>query len=145
MSRVAGFVTVAIALAVLLADRLSQPLANLAQATQAVARGDEGFLLGLAYSVQRGFGGNHPFAGEIRMGEVAVDSQRVSIWGASMGGQGATTIGLHQPDRFALIVSFFGDAKFNLSTYAHALLPTEQAAHKVNPLDVVDNARHVPL
>jgi alpha-D-ribose 1-methylphosphonate 5-triphosphate synthase subunit PhnI len=39
---------------------------------QMLARGDEGFLLGLAYSVQRGFGGNHPFAGEIRMGEVAV-------------------------------------------------------------------------
>ena len=39
---------------------------------QMLARGDEGFLLGLAYSVQRGFGGNHPFAGEIRMGEVAI-------------------------------------------------------------------------
>ncbi len=39
---------------------------------QTLSRGDEGFLLGLAYSVQRGFGGNHPFAGEIRMGEVAV-------------------------------------------------------------------------
>ncbi len=39
---------------------------------QTLARGDEGFLLGLAYSVQRGFGRNHPFAGEIRMGEVAV-------------------------------------------------------------------------
>jgi len=40
---------------------------------QTLARGDEGFLLGLAYSVQRGFGGNHPFAGEIRMGEVSVE------------------------------------------------------------------------
>ncbi len=39
---------------------------------QMLARGDEGFLLGLAYSVQRGFGGNHPFAGEIRMGDTAV-------------------------------------------------------------------------
>ena len=39
---------------------------------QSMARGDEGFLLGLGYSVQRGFGGNHPFAGEIRMGEVSV-------------------------------------------------------------------------
>lgn len=39
---------------------------------QTLARGDEGFLLGLGYSVQRGFGGNHPFAGEIRMGEVTV-------------------------------------------------------------------------
>lgn len=40
---------------------------------QTLSRGDEGFLLGLAYSVQRGFGGNHPFAGEIRMGEVSVE------------------------------------------------------------------------
>jgi alpha-D-ribose 1-methylphosphonate 5-triphosphate synthase subunit PhnI len=40
---------------------------------QTLARGDEGFLLGLAYSVQRGFGGNHPFAGEIRLGKVAVE------------------------------------------------------------------------
>jgi len=40
---------------------------------QALARGDEGFLLGLGYSTQRGYGGSHPFAGEIRMGEVAVE------------------------------------------------------------------------
>ena len=40
---------------------------------QSLARGDEGFLLGLGYSMQRGFGGNHPFAGEIRMGEVVVE------------------------------------------------------------------------
>ncbi|WP_439594839.1 carbon-phosphorus lyase complex subunit PhnI [Falsiroseomonas sp.] len=39
---------------------------------QALARGDEGFLLSLGYSTQRGYGGNHPFVGEIRMGEVAV-------------------------------------------------------------------------
>ncbi|AOO83975.1 carbon-phosphorus lyase complex subunit PhnI [Bosea vaviloviae] len=40
---------------------------------QAMARGDEGFLLGLGYSVQRGYGGNHPFVGEIRVGEVSVE------------------------------------------------------------------------
>ncbi|PTM41037.1 carbon-phosphorus lyase complex subunit PhnI [Bosea sp. 124] len=40
---------------------------------QAMARGDEGFLLGLGYSVQRGFGNSHPFVGEIRVGEVAVE------------------------------------------------------------------------
>ncbi len=40
---------------------------------QNLARGDEGFLLALAYSSQRGYGRNHPFAGEIRMGEVAVE------------------------------------------------------------------------
>ncbi len=40
---------------------------------QALARGDEGFLLGMAYATQRGYGNTHPFAGEIRMGEVAVE------------------------------------------------------------------------
>jgi alpha-D-ribose 1-methylphosphonate 5-triphosphate synthase subunit PhnI len=40
---------------------------------QALARGDEGFLLSLAYSTQRGFGRTHPFVGEIRLGEVEVE------------------------------------------------------------------------
>ncbi len=40
---------------------------------QNLARGDEGFLLALAYSTQRGFGYNHPFIGEIRVGEVDVE------------------------------------------------------------------------
>ena len=40
---------------------------------QALARGDEGFLLALGYSTQRGYGDSHPFVGEIRMGEVAVE------------------------------------------------------------------------
>jgi alpha-D-ribose 1-methylphosphonate 5-triphosphate synthase subunit PhnI len=40
---------------------------------QALARGDEGFLLGLGYSTQRGWGGSHPFVGELRVGEVAVE------------------------------------------------------------------------
>ena len=43
------------------------------QRLQNLARGDEGFLLALGYSTQRGFGRNHPFAGEIRMGEVSVE------------------------------------------------------------------------
>ena len=40
---------------------------------QNLARGDEGFLLGLAYSTQRGYGRNHPFVGEIRFGDVEVE------------------------------------------------------------------------
>jgi alpha-D-ribose 1-methylphosphonate 5-triphosphate synthase subunit PhnI len=40
---------------------------------QTLARGDEGFLLGLAYSTQRGYGRNHPFVGEIRFGQVDVE------------------------------------------------------------------------
>lgn len=43
------------------------------QRLQNLSRGDEGFVLALAYSTQRGYGGNHPFAGEIRMGEVSVE------------------------------------------------------------------------
>lgn len=40
---------------------------------QNLARGDEGFLLALGYSTQRGYGRNHPFAGEIRYGEVEIE------------------------------------------------------------------------
>lgn len=40
---------------------------------QSLARGDEGFLLAMAYSTQRGWGGSHPFVGEIRVGEASVE------------------------------------------------------------------------
>ncbi|MEM0906850.1 MAG: carbon-phosphorus lyase complex subunit PhnI [Pseudomonadota bacterium] len=53
-------------------EPLTYPLTR-AERLQALARGDEGFLLGLGYSTQRGFGRNHPFAGEIRIGAVEVE------------------------------------------------------------------------
>jgi alpha-D-ribose 1-methylphosphonate 5-triphosphate synthase subunit PhnI len=40
---------------------------------QALARGDEGFLLAIGYSTQRGYGHTHPFAAEIRQGSVLVE------------------------------------------------------------------------
>jgi alpha-D-ribose 1-methylphosphonate 5-triphosphate synthase subunit PhnI len=40
---------------------------------QALARGDEGWLLAMGYSTQRGYANGHPFAGEIRRGDVAVE------------------------------------------------------------------------
>ncbi|MBO6827440.1 MAG: carbon-phosphorus lyase complex subunit PhnI [Sneathiella sp.] len=40
---------------------------------QNLARGDEGFILSLGYSTQRGYARNHAFVGEIRYGEVAVE------------------------------------------------------------------------
>ncbi|MEO3386780.1 carbon-phosphorus lyase complex subunit PhnI [Mesorhizobium sp. CAU 1741] len=40
---------------------------------QSLARGDEGFLLALAYSTQRGYGRSHPFVGEVRIGEVELE------------------------------------------------------------------------
>ncbi|GLS34996.1 carbon-phosphorus lyase complex subunit PhnI [Mesorhizobium tianshanense] len=42
------------------------------QRLQNLARGDEGFLLGIAYSTIRGYGATHPFVGELRLGEVSV-------------------------------------------------------------------------
>lgn len=47
--------------------------AERAQRLQTLARGDEGFLVGLAYSSQRGYGNTHPFIGELRQGRVAVE------------------------------------------------------------------------
>ncbi len=76
---------------------------------------------------------------------IAVDPRRVSIWGASMGGAGATTVGLHHPDRFASITSYFGDSQYDLTTYVKGILHDEAGAHRVNALDVVDNARWVPV
>ena len=40
---------------------------------QALARADEGFILGLAYSTQRGYGRTHAFVGELRIGMVSVE------------------------------------------------------------------------
>jgi alpha-D-ribose 1-methylphosphonate 5-triphosphate synthase subunit PhnI len=40
---------------------------------QNLARGDEGFLLALGYSTQRGYSSTHPFAGEIRIGDVEIE------------------------------------------------------------------------
>jgi alpha-D-ribose 1-methylphosphonate 5-triphosphate synthase subunit PhnI len=57
-------------------DLTREPLAfpaDRAVRLQNLAWGDEGFLLSLGYSTQRGYGRNHPFAGEIRIGEVEVE------------------------------------------------------------------------
>lgn len=42
---------------------------------QNLARADEGFLLSMGYSTQRGYARNHPFAGEIRNGLVVVEME----------------------------------------------------------------------
>ena len=52
-----------------------------AERLQSLARGDEGFLLALAYSTQRGYGRSHPFVGEIRIGlaEVEIDIPELGL------------------------------------------------------------------
>ncbi len=57
-------------------DLTREPLrfpASRATRLQNLARGDEGFLLAMAYSTQRGYAHSHPFVGELRVGEVAVE------------------------------------------------------------------------
>ncbi|WP_293574888.1 carbon-phosphorus lyase complex subunit PhnI [Phaeobacter sp.] len=57
-------------------DLTREPLempADRALRLQALARADEGFTLGLAYSTQRGYGRNHAFVGELRIGAVTVE------------------------------------------------------------------------
>jgi alpha-D-ribose 1-methylphosphonate 5-triphosphate synthase subunit PhnI len=57
-------------------DLTRQPLelpADRALRLQAITRGDEGFVLSLAYSTQRGYGRTHAFVGELRIGRVAVE------------------------------------------------------------------------
>ena len=59
-------------------DLTRQPIeypADRSTRLQALARGDEGYLLALGYSTQRGYGRSHPFAGEIRIGQVALTIQ----------------------------------------------------------------------
>ena len=60
------------------ADLALEPLLMPAQRAvrlQNLARADEGFLLSMGYSTQRGYAGNHPFAGEIRFGNVTVEME----------------------------------------------------------------------
>jgi alpha-D-ribose 1-methylphosphonate 5-triphosphate synthase subunit PhnI len=42
---------------------------------QNLTRADEGFLLSLGYATQRGYAHSHPFAGEIRFGQVTVEME----------------------------------------------------------------------
>ncbi len=57
-------------------DLTRQPMelpASRALRLQAITRGDEGFILSMAYSTQRGYGKTHAFVGELRIGAVAVE------------------------------------------------------------------------
>ncbi|MGX9352954.1 carbon-phosphorus lyase complex subunit PhnI [Shimia sp. W99] len=60
------------------ADLTREPLALPADRPlrlQALTRGDEGFVLSMAYSTQRGYARNHAFVGELRIGRVPVEME----------------------------------------------------------------------
>ena len=68
-------------------DLTREPLAypaGRALRLQALARGDEGFVLSLAYSTQRGYGRNHPFVGELRVGLVGVEIEIPELGGLAV-------------------------------------------------------------
>lgn len=71
---------------------------------QALSRGDEGFLLALGYSTQRGYARNHPFVGEIRIGEVEVEFVAPELGGASV-------LGRVQVTECQMVNQFKGSAK----------------------------------
>lgn len=57
-------------------DLTREPLrfpASRPERLQNLARADEGFLLSMGYSTQRGYGNTHPFAAEIRLGDAEVE------------------------------------------------------------------------
>ncbi|MCE0506433.1 carbon-phosphorus lyase complex subunit PhnI [Roseivivax sp. GX 12232] len=59
-------------------DVTREPLelpADRALRLQVLSRADEGFLLSLAYSTQRGYARNHPFVGELRIGTVPLEME----------------------------------------------------------------------
>lgn len=65
-------------------DLTREPLsfpADRATRLQNLARADEGFLLAMAYSTQRGYSHSHPFVGELRIGsaEVEVDVEELGF------------------------------------------------------------------
>ena len=61
-----------------LGDITREPMelpADRALRLQVLARADEGFILGMGYSTQRGYGRNHAFVGELRNGIVVVEME----------------------------------------------------------------------
>ncbi|MBI2894312.1 MAG: prolyl oligopeptidase family serine peptidase [Deltaproteobacteria bacterium] len=76
--------------------------------------------------------------------QISIDPDRVYLFGASMGGAGATTIGYRHPDRFAAVASFFGDSLYSVGGYTSAVLPTEESVRAASCLLFVENARHLP-
>ncbi|MEM8853353.1 MAG: carbon-phosphorus lyase complex subunit PhnI [Pseudomonadota bacterium] len=71
---------------------------------QALARADEGWLLSLAYSTQRGFGRNHPFVGELRIGAVELE-----LFVPELGF--AVTIGVMTVTECQMVTQFTGSAE----------------------------------
>ena len=100
---------------------------------QSLARGDEGFLLALGYSTQRGYGRTHPFVGEIRIGEVEVEIE-VPELGFSV------SLGRIQVTECQMVNQFKGSAKVPPQFTRGYGLVFGQAERKAMSMSLVDRA-----
>ncbi|NGP16911.1 carbon-phosphorus lyase complex subunit PhnI [Devosia aurantiaca] len=100
---------------------------------QALARGDEGFLLALGYSTQRGYGRTHPFVGEIRIGEVDVEFDITELGFA-------VSLGRIRVTECQMVNQFKGSAKVPPQFTRGYGLVFGQAERKAMSMSLVDRA-----
>ncbi|WP_417671265.1 carbon-phosphorus lyase complex subunit PhnI [Roseibium sp.] len=100
---------------------------------QNLARGDEGFLLALAYSSQRGYARTHPFTGEIRYGEVEVE-----FFAEELGF--AVTLGRIKVTECQMVNQFSGSAKAPPKFTRGYGLVFGQVERKAMAMSMVDRA-----
>ncbi len=100
---------------------------------QALARGDEGFLLALGYSTQRGYGRTHPFTGEIRIGEVEVEFEVPELGFA-------VSLGRIQVTECQMVNQFKGSAKAPPQFTRGYGLVFGQSERKAMAMSLVDRA-----
>jgi alpha-D-ribose 1-methylphosphonate 5-triphosphate synthase subunit PhnI len=100
---------------------------------QALSRGDEGFLLALGYSTQRGYARSHPFVGEIRIGEVDVE-----LFAPELGF--AVPLGSVQVTECQMVNQFKGSAKAPPQFTRGYGLVFGQSERKAMAMSLVDRA-----
>ena len=100
---------------------------------QALARGDEGFLLALGYSTQRGYARTHPFVGEVRIGEVEVEMDMPELGFA-------VSLGRIQVTECQMIAQFKGSAKTPPQFTRGYGLVFGQSERKAMAMSLVDRA-----
>ena len=100
---------------------------------QALARADEGFLLALGYSTQRGYGRTHPFVGEVRIGlvEVEVDLPEIGF---------AVRVGAVRLTECQMVAQFTGGADEPARFTRGYGLAFGQSERKAMAMSLVDRA-----
>lgn len=100
---------------------------------QSLARADEGFLLGLGYSTQRGYSRTHPFVGEIRIGLVEVEMEIPELGFA-------VSIGEVQLTECQMVTQFRGSSKAPPQFTRGYGLVFGQSERKAMAMSLVDRA-----